>query len=84
MISVTLMKADGTYVGSASRSWFQVPFINYSERLEAGTYIVAVDPEFNESAKLEEGYKDVNIDIYTTQKVDLTPLDPQNGVKHLA
>jgi len=84
MISVTLMKADGTYVGSASRSWFQVPFINYDQKLEAGAYIVVVDPQFNESAELEEGYKDINIDVYTTQSVNLTPLDPQNGVKHLA
>ena len=40
-----------------------------------GNYIVMIDPNWNESARLVKDFKNVLVDIYAPEAVKMEPLD---------
>ena len=64
-LSLVLMKEDGTFIGSVKREAEQAPYINEDTNLAPGKYIIAVNAAWNDVAKNNAAYRDLNIDLYT-------------------
>lgn len=58
--------------------------LNEQVDLEKGSYVFMIDPIWNESAEHNEDYKEVLVDVYAPENVDLEPVDDQMGMMFLA
>ena len=49
--------------------------MNNQTNLEKGSYVFMIDPVWDESADLHEDYKEVLVDVYAPEIVDLEAID---------
>ena len=57
--------------------------MNNQVDLEKGGYIFMVDPIWNHSSELSEDYKEILVDVYAPEIVDLETIDDQAGIMFL-
>jgi hypothetical protein len=48
-----------------------------------GKYYIQVDPSWNDSASLDDDYKEVIVDIYTKQNLKIIEVDEDEGMNYL-
>ena len=64
------MTPEGKWIGAThdGHQNFHQSLLLKKGKLEAGTYIILIDPTWNESASFDPEYKKVMLDIYCSQK----------------
>ena len=53
---------------------------NNNQVLHPGEYVVMIDPSWDSSAEDNKSYKEVLIDIYSTQRLELLPVNDYFGL----
>ena len=66
------MTARGRFVCARFGKSFMFSLLNYQIQLEAGKYIIMIDPVWNETVENDERYRQVLIDVYGPMAVNLT------------
>jgi len=51
--------------------------------LQPDTYVFMIDPIWNETADFDPSYKEVLIDVYAPEVLDIVPVDDNSGLKVL-
>lgn len=77
------MSAGGKYISGSHTgggSSFLASNVVKQKQLYPGTYYILIDPTFNEQAELDEDYKQVVVDVYSTQFVSLIPVSEEEGM----
>ena len=73
------MREDGTFIKATYGSHFMFSLNLHEDKdiseLMPGNYIVMIDPNWNESARLVKDFKNVLVDIYAPEAVKMEPLD---------
>ena len=57
--------------------------VNDHFALSPGKYIIMIDPLWDETTFNDEAYRDVLVDIYCPQQVNLAQIDTKLGIKIL-
>lgn len=74
-----LRKSDNSFVVSRTPSQGTIDFsscvIMENITLEKGEYVVIIEPNFNKTADRSPDYKKANIDLVSTQTIELLPID---------
>ena len=78
------MTEDGKFVNARFGSGFTFSLISQDIILREGKYIFMVDPVWNESAKNNLEYKQVLIDVFAPQAVNIGFIDDITGIECLA
>ena len=78
------MTASGEFVTARFGSRFMFSLMNDKVTLKAGKYILMVDPVWNETTPNSHSYKDVIVDIYAPEGVDLAQVEDQVGMQVFA
>ena len=78
-----LMTAEGEFINARFGSRFMFSLLNQKIVLKPGKYVVLVDPLWDESTDNDEAYKEVLVDVYAPQSVNLTQVDDKVGIKIL-
>ena len=81
--NIVLMTAQGKFISSSFGNSFMYSLLNDDVVLERGDYYFMVDPIWNESAELNEAYKDVLVDVYAPEIVDLELVEDATGIHFL-
>ena len=63
---------------------FTFSLLNEKVVLEPGTYVVMVDPHWNETSDNDPGYREVLLDIYAPKQVTMSEVDTATGMHLLA
>jgi hypothetical protein len=84
VFSIVLGKSDGAWVKADAGSDFLFYLDNENVTLNPGEYIVMIDPIWNECANKHAEFKNVHLDIYSTQQVEIEPIDDYTGITCLA
>lgn len=78
-----LMTQEGKWIGAThgGDQSFNFSLLLKEGFLLPGTYIVQIDPTWNESADFHKDYKKVMVDIYCPQSnLQLNPVPEQHGI----
>lgn len=78
-----LMTATGKFITARFGSRFMFSLLNQHIRLEPGKYIFMIDPVWNACAEAQPLYKDVIIDIYAPEAVEMTQVNDDLGMQVL-
>ena len=86
VINILLMTEEGTLIKTKDDDDFNqcITSADINTKLEAGYYIVAVNPIWNESASFEEEYKDIVLDIYCPEATTIETIDAKVGYNTLS
>ena len=82
--NIVLMKESGEFVNARFGSHFTFSLLNQNIILEPGKYIFMVDPLWNDSIENDEMYREVLVDIYGPETVDIDQVDDATGMRYLA
>ena len=77
------MTEKGKFVNACFGGSFMYSLMNNQTNLERGSYVFMIDPVWDESAELHEDYKEVLVDVYAPEIVDLEAIDDQAGIMFL-
>ena len=81
--NIILMTEKGKFVNACFGGSFMYSLMNNQVDLEKGGYIFMVDPIWNHSSELSEDYKEILVDVYAPEIVDLETIDDQAGIMFL-
>ena len=74
------MTDKGEFIHGRFGSGFTFSLLTEKIVLKPGKYIIMVDPIWNKSAKNDQLYKDVLIDIYCPESVTLDQVEDERGM----
>lgn len=77
------MTEKGKFITATFGSRFMFSMLNQEIDLERGNYIFMIDPIWDPSADLCDSYKDVLVDVYAPECVDLEKIDDEVGMLFL-
>lgn len=69
--SILLGSRDGKFIKADAGADFLFYLDNNEIELEAGEYIVMIDPIWNECAERENEFRQVMLDIYCTEEIEI-------------
>ena len=78
--NIVLMTATGEYVASRFGKSFMFSLLNNKTKLQAGKYIFMIDPVWNSSADNSDLYREIMIDVFAPDAVNLAQVDDQTGM----
>jgi len=67
-----MMTAAGEFVNARFGNRFMFSLLNQKITLQPGKYVFMIDPIWNSTVSNDEAYKEVMIDIYAPDQVNLT------------
>ena len=73
----------GEYINSCFGSRFMYSLMNKDIMLQPDSYVFMVDPIWHESAEFDPSYREVLIDVYAPEVLDIEPVDDYDGLKVL-
>ena len=80
--NIILYNTDtGKFVSACFGGRFMYSLLNEKVDLPQGNYQFMVDPIWDESANLDPEYKEVLVDVYAPEVVDLEAVDDMAGMK---
>lgn len=81
--NIILMSDKGEFISARYGSRFNFSLLNQKITLKPGKYVFMIDPIWNDTANNHPNYKDVLVDIYGPESVDLQPLTDEVGMQYL-
>ena len=81
--NIVLMTESGEFVNARFGNRFTFSLLNEQVTLKAGKYIVMIDPLWNESVQNDDMYREVLIDVYAPEVVELDAIEDSVGMQHL-
>lgn len=66
------MTASGEFISARFGNRFMFSLLNNKIKLQPGKYVIMIDPVWNSSVKNDEEYREVLVDIYGPDTVNLT------------
>ena len=83
--SIILMTDDGKLIKATDDEAFNVTMhsADLQTKLPAGTYILAIDPVWNDTAKQEDAYRTIVVDIYCQERLSIFAIDVAAGFRTL-
>lgn len=79
-----LMTEKGEFITANFGSRFSFSCLNEKINLNAGKYIIMIDPLWNDTVDNDDMYREVLIDIYGPEGVNLDPVEDARGMQYLA
>ena len=82
--NIMLMTEQGEVVNERFGNKFMFSLLNQKIKLKPGKYVIMVDPVWNEEAENDEQYREVLIDVYAPENVELRSVSDEDGMQILA
>ena len=83
--NILLMTDKGTLVNAKFGSKFMFSLLNDKNTvLKPGKYVFMVDPIWNEESDNDEAFREVLIDVYGPEAVEIKTVPDEQGMKLLA
>lgn len=83
--NIILMTDSGEFVSARFGSRFNFSLLNQKKIiLKPGKYIFMIDPVWNDTVLNDESYREVLIDIYAPESVNLNQVTDDVGMQYLA
>ena len=77
------MTEEGKFLNACFGGDFMYSLMNSNVDLPRGGYVFMIDPIWDASADFSEDYKEVLVDVFAPEIVDLEPIDDQTGIAYL-
>ena len=74
------MTKEGELIQTITGSSFALAMHNKKSVLHPGEYVVMVDPFWNSSAETNKPHKEILIDVYSTHKLEILPVNDYFGL----
>ena len=74
------MTASGEFINARFGSRFMFSLLNHKITLKPGKYIFMIDPVWNGTTDNDDLYREVLVDIYAPEAVDLTQVEDATGM----
>ena len=74
------MTASGEFINARFGSRFMFSLLNQKITLKPGKYIFMIDPVWNGTTDNDDLYREVLVDIYAPEAVDLTQVEDATGM----
>ena len=81
--NIVLMTESGEFVNARFGSRFTFSLLNGKTMLKPGKYIFMIDPLWNETIENDDMYREVLVDIYAPEAVNLDQVEDAKGIKYL-
>ena len=78
------MTAAGSFVNARFGNRFMFTLLNTKITLHPGKYIVMIDPVWNSTVQNDEMYREVMLDIYGPEGVNLSQVSDEMGMQIFA
>ena len=78
------MTEKGEVVNARFGNKFMFSLLNQKVTLNPGKYVVMIDPLWNEESENDTSYREVLVDVYGPESVELKAVPDEAGMKLLA
>ena len=78
------MKESGEFINARFGSRFTFSLLNQNIKLTPGKYVFMIDPLWNTTVENDDMYREVLIDIYGPEVVDIDQVEDSKGMEYLA